>query len=126
MDGHKFTDWCFSGSTKIFGGKLSLYENNEGTLILNGDTFLLVEYVEYKKFLNKNQSKNYVCLWGTTSSILSNDVITIEGYENPRHLDDYITLNITVQIVYQEVVCQVLRQGISKSKASNVAQYEIS
>jgi uncharacterized protein (DUF1330 family) len=97
LNGHKFTDWCFSGRTKKFGGKLSLFENNEGTLILNGDTSLLVEYVEYKKILNKNQSKNYVCLWGTTSSISSNDIITIEGYENHRHLNDYITINITVQ-----------------------------
>lgn len=97
MDCHKFTDWCFSGRIKKFGGKLSLYENNEGTLILNGDTFLLVEFAEYKKFLNKNQSKNYVCLWGTTSSISSNAAITIEGYENHRHIDDYITINVTVQ-----------------------------
>ena len=97
MDCHKFTDWCFSGRIKKFSGKLSLYENNEGTLILNGDTFLLAEFIEYKKFLNKNQSKNYVCLWGTSSSISSNDVITIEGYENHSHIDDYITVNITVQ-----------------------------
>jgi len=97
LDCHKFTDWCFSGRIKKFGGKLSLYENNEGTLILNGDTFLLVEFAEYKKFLNKNQSKNYVCLWGTTSSISPNAAITIEGYENHRHIDDYITINIKVQ-----------------------------
>jgi hypothetical protein len=97
LDCHKFTVWCFSGRIKKFGGKLSLYENNEGTLILNGDTFLLVEFAEHKKFLNENPSKNYVCLWGTTSSISSNDVITIEGYENHRHIDDYITINITVQ-----------------------------
>lgn len=97
MDCHKFTVWCFSGRIKKFGGKLSLYENNKGTLILNGDTFLLVEFAEYKKFLNENPSKNYVCLWGTTSNISSNDVITIEGYENHRHIDDYITINITVQ-----------------------------
>jgi len=97
LDCHKFSDWCFSGRIKKFDGKLSLYENNEGTLILNGDTFLLVEFVEYKKFLNKNRPKNYVCLWGTTSGISSNDVITIEGYENHRHLDDYIIINITVQ-----------------------------
>lgn len=97
MDTHKFTDWCFSGRIKKFVGKLSLYENNEGTLILNGDTFLLVEFAEYKKFLNKNQPKTYVCLWGTTSGSPSNDVITIEGHENHRHLDDYITINIKVQ-----------------------------
>ena len=97
LDCHKFTVWCFSGRIKKFGGKLSLYENDEGTLILNGDTFLLVEFAEYKKFLNENPSKNYVCLWGTTSSISSNDIITIEGYENHRHIDDYITINITVQ-----------------------------
>ena len=97
MDTHKFTDWCFSGRIKKFVGKLSLYENNEGTLILNGDTFLLVEFAEYKKFLNKNQPKTYVCLWGTTSGSPSNDVITIEGHENHRHLNDYITINITVQ-----------------------------
>jgi hypothetical protein len=97
LDYHKFTDWCFSGRIKRFDGKLSLYENNEGTLILNGNPFLLVEFAEYKKFLNKNQSKNYVCLWGTASSTSSNDVITIEGYENHRHIEDYITINITVQ-----------------------------
>jgi hypothetical protein len=97
LDCHKFTNWCFSGRIKKFSGKLSLYENNEGTLILNGDPFLIVEFDEYKKFLNKNQSKNYVCLLGTTSSIPSNDVITIIGHENHRHIDDYITINITVQ-----------------------------
>ena len=97
MDCHEFTNWCFSGRIKKFSGKLSLYENNEGTLILNGDPFLIVEFDEYKKFLNKDQSKNYVCLLGTTSSISSNDVITVEGYENHRHIDDYITINITVQ-----------------------------
>ena len=97
MDCHKFSDWCFSGRIKKFDGKLSLYENNEGTLILNGDPFLIVEFDEYKKFLNKDQSKNYVCLLGTTSSISSNDVITIIGHENHRHIDDYITINITVQ-----------------------------
>ena len=97
MDCHKFTNWCFSGRIKKFSGKLSLYENNEGTLILNGDPFLIVEFDEYKKFLNKDQSKNYVCLLGTTSSISSNDVITIIGHENHRHIDDYITINITVQ-----------------------------
>ena len=97
MDYHKFTDWCFSERIKKFGGKLSLYENNEGTLILNGDTFLLVEFTEYKRFLNRNQPKNHVCLWGSTSGSSSNDVITIEGYENHRHLDDYITINIKVQ-----------------------------
>jgi len=97
LDYHEFTNWCFSGRIKKFSGKLSLYENNEGTLILNGDPFLIVEFDEYKKFLNKNQSKNYVCLLGTTSSISSNDVITIIGHENHRHIDDYITINITVQ-----------------------------
>jgi hypothetical protein len=66
-------------------------------LILDGDTYLLVEFAEYKKFLNKNQSKNYVCLWGTISSITSDDIVTIEGYENHRHIDDHITINITVQ-----------------------------
>lgn len=96
MDYHKFTDWGFPGKSKKFDGKLSLYENNEGILILFGDGSLLDEFTDYKSIPEQKKIKKYVCLWGTTADCVLDDSITIEGYENHVHMENHVIMNIKV------------------------------
>ena len=96
MDYQKFTEWGFPGKNKKFDGKLSLYENNEGLLILFGDASLLDEFTDYKSIPEQKKIKKYVCLWGTTAGFVLDDSITIEGFENHIHMENHVIINIKV------------------------------
>lgn len=96
MDYLKFTEWVFPGKNKKFNGKLSLYEEREGILILFGDASLLDEFTDNKSIPGHEKIKKHICLWGTTSDFTLNDSITIEGFENHIHMENHVIINIKV------------------------------
>lgn len=95
MEYHNISLWCFPGGNKKFEGKLSLYEKNNGTLILIGESGLLDEFI-CRNAVDKNKSKKYVCLWGTIPGSTPIDNITIEGIENHIHIENQVSINIRV------------------------------
>lgn len=99
MNQDKYVFWRFPQSRKSFKGKLEIDENNEGTLVLSGDISLELEYEAYVKSLGEKRSDDYIYLWGSSNSLLSSDIITVEGFESSRSFGfgDCAEINIVIR-----------------------------